>query len=196
MSDKSASTLRQIQLMVIATVILMLAVYHGAVKPQQATVRGLASELADVYTKRESIRTMAMSVDTNRALLKSIILDKQTNEVHMASGDVYFWMVRLVEGYKESHGIEFNRVEPPQTEPSQVLPRVPYGSATFSVAGRTTYASFGSFLADLENEHPLLRLHHLEIEPAAYGLPSPDEEGLVRFLMELQILVKPQDTSE
>lgn len=193
MSDKPPSTLKQLRMMVVATTIMMVAVYYGAVKPQQATLRELASEIGDVHAKRESIRMMALSLETNRMLLERIQQDNATNEVHMASGDVYFWMVRRVEKYRESHGIEFNQVEPPHLEPSSTLPKVPYESAVLSIAGRATYSKLGVFLADLENDHPLLRLQHLEVEPAAYGIPAPEEEGRVRFRMELSILVKPAE---
>ncbi|MBM3821540.1 MAG: hypothetical protein FJ404_01420 [Verrucomicrobia bacterium] len=193
MINKPQSRLQQLRLILLATGIVVAAIYYGAIKPQQATIRQLESTFSDVLAKRESIRTMAMSMETNRMLLEQITTDNYTNESHMATGDVYFWMVREVEKYRDSHGIEFSQIDPPRMEPSSVLPKVPYESATLSVTGRADYAQFGHFLAAFENDHPLLRLRHLEIEPAAYGIPSPDEEGLVQFRVELSILVKPAE---
>lgn len=193
MTNKPQSRLQQLRMILVATGIFMAAVYYGAIKPQEATLRQLASTFSDVLAKRESIRTMAMSTETNRLLLEQSITDNRTNEAHMATGDVYFWMVREVEKYRETHGVEFNQIEPPRIDPSTVLPKVPYDSATLSISGKATYVQFGLFLSAFENDHPLLRVRHLEIEPAAYGIPAPDEEGLIRFRLELSILVKPPE---
>jgi len=114
-------------------------------------------------------------------------------EQTMAAGDVYLWMVRVLDQFSESHDVTFNQIEAPQFEPSQFVPRVPYEVARFTVSGRATYHEFGAFLADLENAYPLLRFHRLELEPFVYGRPNPEEAGLLRFQAELTVPVRQRE---
>ncbi len=111
-------------------------------------------------------------------------------EETMAAGDVYLWMVRVLDQSSEKFEVTFNQVEAPQFEPSQFMPSVPYEAARFTVSGRATYHEFGAFMADLENAYPLLRFHRLELEPFAYGRPNPEEVGLLRFQAELTVPVR------
>jgi Tfp pilus assembly protein PilO len=114
-------------------------------------------------------------------------------EKTMAAGDVYLWMVRVLDQSSEKYNVTFNQVEAPQFEPSQFVPRVPYEAARFTVSGRATYHEFGAFLADLENAYPLLRFHRLELEPFVYGRPNPEEVGLLRFQAELTVPVRQRE---
>lgn len=187
---------KQFVQLLVGAAILVTALYVGVIQPQRAVLAGLREQLELKRTQRNASKKMAFSLPKIEEALAAIRTDRRTNEVHMAFGDVYFWMVRLLERHEAAHNLHFNQIEPPQTGPSQVIPHVPYDQTEYSISGTGAYHDIGSFLAELENNHPTLRLHHLELEPSAVGPAAPEDEGRLRFRMEFSVLVQTNGLSQ
>ena len=111
----------------------------------------------------------------------------------MPIGDVYRWTTRTFTRL-QTNQVEISQLEPPRLGEVNILPKVPYKAATFTVIGTAYYHDFGKFLANLENGFPHVRVQRLELEPTQFGEPETEEQEKLNFKMEILALVKSRDT--
>lgn len=109
-------------------------------------------------------------------------------EEQMVSGDPYLWIIKTLGEFEASHQMEFSKYDPPHSVDAMLPNNVPYKVVGFSVTGAAHYHNLGAFIASLENTHPFIRVHRLELEPVP-GQEKVDEK--LSFLIELYVLVKP-----
>ncbi|HYV26953.1 MAG TPA: hypothetical protein VFA77_05440, partial [Candidatus Eisenbacteria bacterium] len=113
-----------------------------------------------------------------------------TIEARMPSGDVYRWIIRTFTGL-QTNDVEIANLEAPRMSDVNILPKVPYKAATFTLSGTAHYHDFGTFLSSLENSYPHMRLQRLELEPTQLGDADGVEQERLIFKLEIVALVKP-----
>ncbi len=173
-----------------ATIVIMTLLYTHFIRAGQVRLYEVEQRQAAGRIEQEAARKrikMAPIFEQDLLLAQERLGEF---ELTMASGDVYLWMIRALDRISDRHRVHFNQIEPPQFEPNEFVPRVPYEAARFMVSGSATFADFGHFLADLENTYPFLSFHKLELEPMAFGRPNPEEADQLRFQGEFTVLVR------
>lgn len=110
-------------------------------------------------------------------------------EAGIASGDLYSWMHGNLRKFQRGYKIEIPQISP-VSEPTDVnlIPQFPYKQASLALAGSAYYHELGRFIADFENEFPLMRIVNLNLErnPA----PAGGERDKLAFRMDIVTLVK------
>lgn len=111
-------------------------------------------------------------------------------ELGMASGDLYAWMHTTLRKFQRNYKVEIPQISP-VSAPTDVnlLPQFPYKQATLVVAGTAYYHDLGRFIADFENEFPLMRIVNLNLD--LNPTPTASERDKLAFRMDLVTLVKP-----
>lgn len=109
----------------------------------------------------------------------------------MAQGDLYRWVINYLRDMEKRRNVSIVEFGPPQLVELNVPPRVPYKAASYSIAGTAYYNDFGSFVADLENSSPFVRLKSLTLQSVAPGLASATAPERLTFRLEFITLVKP-----
>jgi hypothetical protein len=188
----SFSKAKRLQALVIlaASIVIMTLLYTHFIRAGQMRLYEVEQQQAAARTEQGAARKrikMAPVFEQDLLLAQERLGEFEST---MASGDVYLWMIRGLDRISDRHRVHFNQIEPPQFEPNEFVPRVPYEAARFLVSGSATFADFGHFLADLENTYPFLRFHKLELEPMAFGRPNPEEANQLRFQGEFTVLVR------
>jgi len=135
----------------------------------------------------ESTIARAKEVETAYNNAKTA-LDEQ--EGSMASGDIYSWMHGTLRRFQRSYNVEIPQIGS-ATPAAQVdlIPRFPYKQSTVTVAGNAYYHELGRFIADFENNFPLMRIINLSIERNA--TPAGTDRNKLAFKMDIVALVKP-----
>lgn len=115
----------------------------------------------------------------------------QQRETMMANGDLYSWMHENLRRFQRGHKVEIpqiSQVTPPA--PVDIIPDFPYQQTSVEVSGTAYYHDLGRFVADFENQFPLLRVQNLSLDqnPVAQG---GDREKLL-FRMNIVALIKPK----
>ena len=108
----------------------------------------------------------------------------------MAAGDLYSWLINTLREFKAPYKVDipqFSQIDGPEAMP--MLAGFPYKQATLTISGTALFYDFGTFLADLENQFPYLRVVNLTLEPSP-GQVGNDREKLT-FRMEIATLIKP-----
>jgi Tfp pilus assembly protein PilO len=193
MNSFSKAKRLQALLILAGTVVIMTLLYTHFIRPGQLRHYEVEQQQAAGRSEQEAARNRIRLA----AVFEQDLLHAEERlglfEATMASGDVYLWMIRALDRISDRHRVHFNQIEPPQFEPNEFVPRVPYEAARFTVSGSATYADFGHFLADLENTYPFLRFRHLELEPMAFGRPNPEEANQLRFQGDFSVLVRKRE---
>jgi hypothetical protein len=114
----------------------------------------------------------------------------QTMEAKMAAGDPYRWVVKAFLDFAPATNVVMANIEPPHVTETLLLPKVPYKTATFTVAGTAYFHEFGTFLAELENEFPHMRIKRVDLSPAYPGEADSPEAEKLNFQVEIAMLFK------
>jgi hypothetical protein len=116
-------------------------------------------------------------------------------EGRMAHGDLYRWVMNQLLEMEERHDVRFAAYEPPQLGDLEMPPHVAYPVAAYSANGSAPYAQFGSFLADLENSHPYVRLRSLSLQSGGPGLVTDGDPERLFFRLDFVSLVTTNDVA-
>ncbi|HNQ71977.1 MAG TPA: hypothetical protein PKN95_00035 [Verrucomicrobiota bacterium] len=178
----------------IVTIVIILAVLAGlgnylilggnrhldTLKQNQVAALGKLEEMQKTIKRREQVETAFKETSDRLTVLES----------GMATGDLYSWVQSFLRKFQRNYRIDIPQINP-ISQPGSVdlLPGFPYQQASLSVAGTAYYHDLGQFIADFENEHPLMRIANLSLNlsPAA----SAAERDKLAFRMDIITLVKP-----
>lgn len=189
---KELSKEKRTQLVGVGAVIavVLAGLWFGLVAKQQSRLRTLRSQEAEASQKYQRVRTTIANADKVQAELEARSNQLGLFERGMATGDLYSWAINTIREFKLNHKVEipqFSQISGP--EKSSLFPIFPYQQATITIAGTGFYYDLGNFVADLENEYPLIRLANLVVEPAtATGAAEPEK---LSFKLDVIALVKP-----
>lgn len=91
----------------------------------------------------------------------------------MAPANQYYWFLSLLNDFVARNKFKanfFQDLSQPQTNTVGLLPEFPYQSVVFTVTASGHYHEVGRFLAQFENEYPLVRFVDLRLLPDSAGL--------------------------
>ncbi|MEO5803883.1 MAG: hypothetical protein ABIR24_10160 [Verrucomicrobiota bacterium] len=175
-----------------ATAAVLLLIWFFLVRPGQSRLIQrvkAGNELTQKVAAKKQLIQRASNVDAQLAKNSQKLL---AIEEQMVKGDIYLWIEKTLRDFEIPGQIEFSKYDPPQIIESQVPPKLPYKTASFVVTGAATFHDLGTFLANFENSYRHIRIHRLEMEPAALGTGTDEK---LSFLLEMQVLVKAGNTA-
>lgn len=192
MSKRNTSVIRQRLVLVLlifaaacaAVWFFLLEGPRGALKKQQEA-RSTTQAALDKSRKQinDATRTREASENNQRRL--------DAIEEKMPVGDPYRWLVKAFGEFSAASRVAIGNIEAPHVSESGIYPQVPYKTATFTLNGTGFFHEFGTFLAELENEFPHMRVRRLELSPAYPGESDSADGEKLNFRIELMVLFKP-----
>ena len=182
----------QLILVAMGTFVIIFAVWYLLISAQKEKIAGAkkkAETRLDQVTKAENTVKRGDQIETEleeaRQKLKAI-------EDTMASGDIYTWTVRMINGSLGVYGVEISDSSRPAEEKVSLFPSFPYKAAVFTVRGNAYYHDFGKFLADFENNLSYIRVQKLKMAPTTSA--NTNEPEKLSFEMEISALIRPTAT--
>lgn len=178
----------------IITVVVTIAVLAGLAN---LLILGGNNKLAELRQKKTAAleKLDQMQTTVKRSHEVEAVFDQASDtltgmENGMATGDLYSWMQGSLRKFQRNYKVEIPQISPiSQPEAVNLLPKFPYKQAFLSVAGTAYYHDLGQFIADFENEYPLMRVANLTLDLN----PSPlaAERDKLAFKMDIITLIKP-----
>ena len=191
MSKRCNSSRRLLTLLMVTFVIASGLVWFFLVQGPSATLKKQRQARSDTQTALDKSRKQMNDVARNKEALDSGQRRLDEIESKMPAGDPYRWLVKAFGEFPAASHVSIANIDAPHVSESTIYPKVPYKAATFSVTGTGFYHEFGTFLAELENEFPHMRVRRLELTPAYPGETDTDEGEKLNFQVELTVLFKP-----
>lgn len=180
---------RQIGLLAVGALAAMVFLYLTLVSYLQSALTDARMRLEVARRNLELTETGMRQADRTTAEKERNRYRLQNLEQTMASGDLFMWAVNGLRPLLERHNLPNPHFDPPQPASMPVPPAVPYGALDYYVDGWGSFSDLGSFLMDLENEHPFARLNSLSIQASAPGLASARERQ-VNFRLSFSCLTQ------
>jgi hypothetical protein len=192
MSKRSASSARRNNvLLLFALAIACAAVWFLLIDAARATLKKRQQARSETQAKLDASRKQMNAALRTKEAFAANQQRLEDIESKMPVGDPYRWLVKAFAEFPGASRVAIANIEPPHVSESVIYPKVPYRAANFSISGTGFYEDFGLFLAELENEFPLMRVRHLELSPAYPGTADSDEAEKLTFQVELLVLFKP-----
>ena len=181
--------LHRLILVGLVTLIAVVGLYFGLVRPQHENLGRLQQKKADAADKLQQMLTAGQQSDQIALGLEEARKTLAVAESDIASGDLYAWVINSLRQFKAPYKVEIPQYSPLGT-PTDVnlLPNVPYKQATLTVAGTAYFHDLGLFLADLENRFPHFRLLNLTLDVSAPSTTVTPET--LSFKVDIVTLVK------
>jgi|ERR1051326_894373 hypothetical protein len=184
----------QLILVALITAGVLAGLWLGVINFQKQNLRRYAEAKVAAEQELEKMKQAIKNEAQLDATLNEASERLREQEQSMASGDLYFWMTETIRNFKVGHKVEIpslSGLEGPKD--MNMLPKFPYQQAIVAMLGTAYFHDLGKFIADLENQYPLVRVQNLEIEPiqAPPGGTEPADKEKLSFRMELVALVKP-----
>ena len=184
----------QLLLICIITLAITLGGYFGLVKMQKRSLERIAKKSAE---QQEKVGGAARLVSTHKATeeeLEDNLQKLKSIEQHMASGDMYSWIITTINRFRADRKVEIPQFSREITTDIGVFPKFPYKAALFHIRGTAHFHELGRFIADFENTFPHIRVQNVDLEPAAQSAatttPTTEPEKLA-FKMEIVALINP-----
>ena len=171
--------------MTVAVVALVLVgIGFGVIRPQYTRLADIRKETADTQAKwRENSRVIQESA-ANGAELADLSQELASNELDMATGDIYAWTLDTIRHFKAGYKLDVPDIGQPTVGAMDQFPTFPYQQLRFTIRGSGYYHDIGRFIADFENEYPHMRVENLDMSPV-----GGDTEKLL-FSAEVVALIK------
>lgn len=177
---------------VFVTVLLLAALGHFLIQAGYQKLSGLDQKKR---AAREKLEQMQSAVKNSKQVEATFHESQQAlteREMGMASGDLYSWMHSTLRKFQRGYKVEIPQISP-VSAPTDVnlFPKFPYKQAALAVAGTAYYHDLGRFIADFENEFPLMRIVNLNLEMNPAPSATASDRDKLAFKMEIVTLVKP-----
>src|SRR5215469_5812231 len=154
--------------LLITLVVMILAIFglgFGVIHPQYIKLTGIRKQAADTEAKWTTDQRLMQESASSEAKLADLSSALSTNEIDMASGDIYAWTLDTIRHFKASYPVELPEIGQPMVGDMNLLPNFPYQQLRFSISGTGYYHDIGKFIADFENTYPHMRVVNLNIGP-------------------------------
>ena len=191
MSKRNNSGRRIFVLLIVTFVVATGFVWFFLVAGPRASLEKQRQARSDVQTSLDKSRRQMNDAARSKAALEANQQRLDEIELKMPAGDPYRWVVKAFGEFPAASHVSIANIDAPHVSESTIYPKVPYKAATFTVNGTGFYHEFGTFLADLENEFPHMRVRRLELTPAYPGESDAAEGEKLNFQVELTVLFKP-----
>ena len=189
--SKRSSGKRRLILLMITFVAASGLVWFFLVEGARTTLKKQRQARSDAQTALDKSRKQMNDAARSKATLEASQRRLDDIESKMPAGDPYRWLVKAFGEFPAASQVSLANIDAPHVSESTIYPKVPYKAATFAVSGTGFYHEFGTFLAELENEFPHMRVRRLELTPAYPGESDADEGEKLNFQVELTVLFKP-----
>lgn len=175
---------------ILGTVAVLGALGFFLIKSGYQKISQLEAKKKEAQQTLKQMQAAVEQVGTVEAAHATTLAALTEQEIGMASGDLYSWMHGTLRKFQRSYKVEIPQLSP-ISEPTDVnlIPKFPYKQATLAVAGTAHYHELGRFIADFENQFPLMRIVNLTLDLAP--APTTGERDKLAFRMDLITLVKP-----
>ncbi len=189
MNSLSKDKRNQLVLVAVITGAVLVGLWFGLIRFQQASLAVLAKSKIASESKLEQVKQAVESSDAIESQLAECQERLGKIESSMASGDLYAWTIDTVRKFKLGYKVDipqYSQIDGPKD--MNMLAGFPYKQANMTISGTALYTDFGKFIADFENQFPYMRVLNLSLEPAP-ALAGAEKEKL-SFRMEIASLVK------
>lgn len=180
----------QIILTAIGTLAVAALLWFSLIGALQAQLADQSNKIASARSQLDLVRTGIAKEQQFRQEAESGKRELGNLEKKMADGDLYRWVINFLRDIEGAHDVAISDFGPPQIVEYSVPPRVAYKAANYSISGTAYYADFGSFLADLENSSPFVRVKNLNLQAVAPGYAASSASEKLTFRLEFLILIK------
>jgi hypothetical protein len=180
----------QLVLVVIGTLAVLGGLGFGLIKLQYENLAAYAQRQEAAEGKLREMENAVKRKELVESVFAQASASLAEQEGTMASGDLYSWMYGTVRKFQKG----YPKVEIPQLSPVSapapvnLLPNFPYKQATMQIGGTAYFHDLGQFVADFENQFPLIRVVNLTVE--LNNSPAPNEREKLAFKLDLLTLVK------
>ena len=180
----------QLILVVVGTVAVLVALGYGLIKVQYEGLRQTAAKQEIARTKLKEMEDAVKRANLVESVCNQASQILAEKEATMANEDLYSWMYNTIRRFQKG----YNKVEIPQLSPMSspapvnLIPDMPYKQAMMQIGGTAYYHDLGQFIADFENNFPMMRIANLSIEFNRTAAPTEREK--LAFKMDLITLVK------
>jgi hypothetical protein len=180
----------QLVLVVIGTLAVLGGLGFGLIKLQYENLAAYAQRQEAAEGKLREMENAVKRKELVESVFAQASASLAEQEGTMASGDLYSWMYGTVRKFQKG----YPKVEIPQLSPVSapapvnLLPNFPYKQATMQIGGTAYFHDLGQFVADFENQFPLIRVVNLTVE--LNNSPAPNEREKLAFKLDLVTLVK------
>jgi hypothetical protein len=166
---KSRQKRNQLFATLAAFILAIAALGFCVIRPQYAKLTNLRRETVDTQTKWTSNERLIQQSTSTGAKLADLSSEISSNEVDMATGDIYAWTLDTIRHFKAGYKVEIPEIGQPADGPMELLPNFPYQQLRFSINGTGYYHDVGRFIADFENRYPHMRVVNLDMGPIGNG---------------------------
>jgi Tfp pilus assembly protein PilO len=174
----------------LGAVTIIVGLYYGVVSTQKTKLTNLSKAKAEKASKLSNAQRLATKTPEFRQSLEDTLARLKSMESTMASGDMYSWVILTVNNFKDSSKIDIPQFSREVSADVGMFSKFPYRAAVFHVRGTAYFHDFGKFVADFENNFPLMRIQNIELDTASAGAAQEDPEKLA-FKIEIVALVNP-----
>jgi Tfp pilus assembly protein PilO len=181
----------RVALTVLAGVLVLIVMWYTLLDAPRAKLQEKARARAAVSSSLDKARQQIAEAAKTKASIDVAAERVQEMERKMPIGDPYRWLVKAFLDFPAAARVTLANIEPPHVSESALLPKVPYKTATFTLTGTAHYHDFGTFLAELENYFPHMRVRKLELSPGYPGEADSAEAERLNFQLEIIALFKP-----
>ncbi|HXT42097.1 MAG TPA: hypothetical protein VN887_18965 [Candidatus Angelobacter sp.] len=190
MNKLSTEQRNQIILTAIGTLAVAALLWFSLIGALQAQLADQSDKIANARSQLNLVKAGIAKEQQFRQEAESGRRELGDLEKNMADGDLYRWVINFLRDVEGRHDIAITDFGPPQIAEFNVPPRVAYKAASYSISGTAYYADFGSFVADLENSSPFVRVKNLSLQAVAPGYSASSASEKLTFRLEFQILIK------
>lgn len=189
-SKLSKEKRQHLVLVMIGTVAVLGALGYYLIKGGYDKVGVLQQKKREAADKLEQMqKTVARAREIEAAHHKASE-ELAEQEAGMATGDLYSWMQGSLRRFQRGYKVEIPQISPVSTpENVNCFAKFPYQQATLTVGGTAYYHDLGRFIADFENEYPLMRIANLSVDLNSSA--TPGERDKLAFKFDIVTLVKP-----
>lgn len=165
-------------------IVLLVGIDFGVIHPQHSKLAALKQQTTDTRAKLQADSVVIRESTANSAELADLSQQLASNELDMASGDIYAWTLDTVRHFKANYRVDVPEIGQPSISAMDQFPKFPYQQLRFSIRGTGYYHDIGKFIADFENEYPHMRVEDLDMVPVGGGTEK------LSFKAEVVALVK------
>ena len=192
MSNWSSQTKRRVVLLAVGTVALLAGIWFLVIVKLQNELKDKADKIQSVKRQIEVTQTGVRLAEKYNNELDRNGLVLTDYETQMAQGDLYLWITKSLRPLQSQFDVTVTDVTFPRVGELNVPPKVPYKAASYTVNGTARFHEFGSFLAELENSSPFIRVKTVILDASASSVSSTNQSDRLGFKLEFSTLVNPK----
>lgn len=174
---------------VVLTLMILGAMGHFLIRGGYDKISALRKKQAEAQAKLDQMQKTVDRAKTVEAAFDETHRALNEREKGVASGDLYSWMHGTLRKFARSYKVEIPQVGA-VSQPGEVtlLPNFPYKQSTVTLNGTGYYHELGRFVADFENQFPLMRIVNLSLD--LNPTPTSNDRDKLAFRMDVVTLVK------